>query len=70
MLTRLVAGREKVLVGLLAVLQTYIAAVEWLVDPEKAAVIGLIGVAQFWLTGDSPRPEPHHPDDDTINPET
>ena len=61
MLTSLVAGREKVLVGILAVLQAYLAAVSWLVDPEKAALIGLIGVAQFWLTGDSPKPEPKEP---------
>lgn len=68
MLTRFVAGREKVLVGLLAVLQSYIAAVEWLIDPEKAAIIGLIGVAQFWLCGDSPKPELHDPANDTVNP--
>lgn len=67
MLTNLVAGREKVLVGILAVLQAYLAAVSWLIDPEKAALIGLIGVAQFWLTGDSVK-SPTHPDDDAANP--
>ena len=71
MITRLVAGREKVLAGILAVLQAYLAAVDWLVDPEKAALIGLIGVAQFWLTGDSPKPQPAptaEPDSITRNP--
>lgn len=61
-LTRFVAGREKILIGFLALIQTYIAQVEWLVEPEKALVIGALGLGQVWLGADSKTPPPSHPE--------
>ena len=49
MLSRIVAGSEKVWIGFFAAWQAYFAAVDWLVEPEKALVVGLIGLAQIWL---------------------
>ena len=60
-LTRLVAGHEKILIGLIAAVQTYVAAVDWLVEPEKAFVIAILGLGQIWLGADSPKPEPKEP---------
>lgn len=61
-LSRLVAGKEKILIGALALMQVYVAAVNWLVDPEKALVIGVLGLAQVWLGADSKTPPPTHPE--------
>ena len=56
-----VVGYEKILIGLIAVVQTYVAAVDWLVEPEKAFVIAILGLGQIWLGADSPKPEPKEP---------
>jgi hypothetical protein len=64
-LSRIVAGHEKILIGLIAAIQTYVASVDWLVDPEKAFAIAILGLGQIWLGADSPTPEPTHPDDDS-----
>ncbi|PJN95194.1 hypothetical protein CNY89_09920 [Amaricoccus sp. HAR-UPW-R2A-40] len=70
-LTRAVAGREKIIVGFGALLQTYVGAFAEFPEPHKAFVIGLIGLAQLWLTADSPKPppaDPVHPDEFTSTP--
>lgn len=51
----LVAGNEKVWIGLIAVLQAYAGAVDWLVEPEKALVIGILGLGQIWLGTNTPK---------------
>lgn len=70
-LTRAVAGKEKVIVGFFALVQAYVGAFTAFPEPHKAFVIGLIGLAQLWLTTDSPKPppaDPVHPDDFTSTP--
>lgn len=70
-LTRAVAGKEKVIVGFFALVQAYVGAFAEFPEPHKAFVIGLIGLAQLWLTADSPKPppaDPVHPDDFTSTP--
>jgi hypothetical protein len=52
----MVAGHEKILIGLLALVQTYVSQVDWLVDPEKALVIGFLGLGQIWLGADTKKP--------------
>jgi hypothetical protein len=58
-LTAVVAGKEKILIGVLALIQTYASQVDWLSEPEKGLVIGTLGLAQVWLGADS---RPAHPD--------
>jgi hypothetical protein len=55
-LSKIVAGHEKILIGLLALVQTYVSQVDWLVDPEKALVIGFLGLGQIWLGADTKKP--------------
>lgn len=64
-LSRFVAGNEKVAIGLIAAVQTYVGAVDWLVEPEKGLLIAVLGLGQIWLGTNSPSP---HPDDSSPNP--
>lgn len=51
-LSALVAGREKILIGLLAVFQTYASQLD-IPEPHRGLIIALLGLGQVWLGADS-----------------
>lgn len=61
-ISRLVAGHEKILIGAIAALQTYVTALDGLAEPHKAFVVAILGLGQIWLGADTKTPPPNHPD--------